>query len=331
MQVLRSVTPLSPSIIAIGNFDGVHRGHQELIGFLIKEARKFSLPTTVFTFRPHPQIALRPEREVELLGTYEEKLHWLESLGVDRVIEQPFSREFSSIPPEKFFNDILVGQLGARGIVVGYDFAFGKGREGHLDSLRAYCERTAIPLHVVPPFSEAGDVISSSRIRALLKSGDVEGAAILLGRKFQYRGIVTRGDGRGRTIGVPTANFKQIMQRGGKIALPFGVYLTRCEIKRDVTKLTPPTSLEVPAITNVGVRPTFQKAMDRSDSDQVEPHFLVETHLLQTSEDLYGAELVVSFERHLRPEQKFSSGEALRAQIENDLKVARTHFQLPSP
>jgi riboflavin kinase/FMN adenylyltransferase len=292
------------TVVTIGNFDGVHVGHQQILRTALAEAGRIGGTAIAFTFKPHPQVALRPESAPALLTTYEERLELIAAAGIPVIIEQPFSREFSTTEPEQFFNEVLLKRLNARSIVVGYDFGFGRGRSGHLEGLRAWSERSGVALTVVQPFQADGEIASSSRVREHLGRGEVEQAAKLLGRPFFYRGVVVRGDGRGRKIGFPTANIRP----GNKIALPHGVYATwsiadgRCYA----------------SVTNLGVRPTFQGGDSKSEFPAI-----IETHLLDQDLDLYGRTVEVRFMKRLRTERKFAGVEALKAQISLDCVEAR--------
>jgi riboflavin kinase/FMN adenylyltransferase len=234
---------------------------------------------------------------VQLLTTYDEKLELLAAQGLDAVIEEPFSREFSTVAPHEFFTDVILRRLSAQAIVVGYDFAFGKERAGTLQALEEFCKGAGVELTVVPPQRADTEVVSSSRIRQHLKTGEVEAASALLGREFFYRGVVVKGEGRGRKIGFPTANLKL----ENKLALPYGVYATWAVLD----------GKRMPSVTNIGVRPTFQGAGPELPA-------LVETHLLGQTIDLYGKELEVRFVCRLREERKFPGIEALKAQIAQD-------------
>lgn len=295
-------------VVTIGNFDGVHLGHQAIIREAIEQAKSLGGESIAFTFRPHPQAALRPDQATELICTYDEKVEKLKRTGIDWIIEEPFSREFSSTPPQDFFKKTVIEKLGARNLVVGYDFAFGKGREGSLDRLKEWCDQSHVSLTVVQPQSHQGTTVSSSKIRAALRSGQIEQAAQLLGEPFFYRGVVTKGDQRGRLLGFPTANQK-LYRSQQKIILPYGVYATRALID----------GKSFPSVTNVGVRPTF---VARHSGE--EPPVLVETHLLDTQIDLYGMALEVHFWSKIRDERKFDGMESLKAQIEKDCAQVRS-------
>lgn len=287
---------LPHAVVTVGSFDGVHRGHQALIGEAIRQARAAQGTAVVFTFNPHPQAVLRPETAPPLLLTYEERREALLAQGPDLVIEQPFSREFSSFPAERFFGEVLLRKLSARSIVVGYDFGFGRDRAGSLEQLRKLCAESGVNLTVLPALRVGDEVVSSSRIRAHLQKGQVAQAAAFIGQPFFYRGHVIRGEGRGRTIGFPTAN----LALKHKLTLPYGVYATEAEVDGKIYA----------SVTNVGVRPTFAEGRELPA--------LVETHLLGTTLDLYGKVLTVRFVEHLRSEKRFPSIDALKAQIAED-------------
>lgn len=306
MDLFRGIQTLNRAlphaVVTIGNFDGVHLGHQTIVKLAVEKARARKGTAVAYTFRPHPQIALRPESQAStpLLSTYDEKLELLGSLGLDVIVEEPFSREFSTTTPEEFFTDVILRRISAEEIIVGYDFAFGNKRSGHLEQLGKWCEGAGIQLTVVPPQKQGSDVVSSSRIRQYLMAGEVDSAARLLGREFFYRGIVVRGEGRGRKLGFPTANLKL----ENKIALPYGVYATWAVL---------PNGERLASVTNVGVRPTFPGELPA----------LIETFVLDREFDLYGTTLEVRFVRRLRAEQKFPGIDALKAQITRDVDTAR--------
>ena len=299
----------SSNILTIGNFDGVHVGHRKIIEIARQKAKGSKI--IAVTFRPHPQIALRPDAKIPLLTTYDEKIELLKNAGVDEVAELSFSREFSSISPERFFNEILLRKYSAQAVVVGYDFGFGKDRSGNLDLMERLCKTSGVDLTIVPPFKLGDDVVSSSRIRQNLQAGDVRRANQLLGYNFFYRGNVQRGDGRGRKIGFPTANLKSKgTDLQTKALLSYGVYATWTVDLASKKRWA--------SVTNLGVRPTFETG--RLDSH--EP--LIEAHVLGQKElNLYGAELEVQFVERLREERKYDSVEALIQQIARDAENAQ--------
>ncbi len=308
MQIFRSITELKSSsdhpVVTIGNFDGVHIGHQKIIALAIQQAQARGGQSFALTFKPHPQAALHPQRDIQLLTTYDEKLSIFEDLGIDVAIEEPFNREFSTIEPEEFFNEILLKRLRTECIVVGYDFGFGKNRGGHLEILQELCRSANIDLIVVPPMQLENETVSSSTIRRYLLNGEINAANRLLGRKFSYQGVVSHGDSRGRQIGFPTANLKP----ANKLLLPFGVYATYSTFEKK----------NYPSVTNLGIRPTF---LAKTNEAILEPW--IETHLLDQSLDLYDRPLEVSFVQRLRAEIKFQDLESLKSQIRADVELAK--------
>ena len=303
-QVFRGVSQvpaaLGPTVVTIGNFDGAHRGHQAILRAARAKAQALGVSCAVFTFRPHPQHVLRPASAPPLLLTYDEKLAALSAFGADLIVEEPFSREFSLKSAEDFFENTLKRVLKARAVVVGYDFAFGRERQGSLDRLREWCRQAGIEVEVVAPIEIDQRAVSSSRIRSLYLSGDIEAANALMGRPFGYQGPVVHGDARGRQLGFPTANVKP---QDLKLTLPFGVYATWVWVDGQ----------EYPGATNFGIRPMFETAVP-----------LIEAHLLGFSGDLYGKNLDIRFVKRLREEQKFETVEALKAQIVRDCAEAAT-------
>lgn len=291
-------------IITIGNYDGLHLGHRQIIEAVIERARAEKGTAIVYTFRPHPQAALVPDNELQLINTYDEKLALLEEIGVDVVIEQSFSREFSTLSPEGFFRDILVKRLSAHAIYVGYDFGFGRDRSGSLDLLKNLCQEEGIEIQVTKPLKISGEICSSSRIRAYLKDGNVSAANALLGRDFFYRGVVVRGNGRGHKIGFATANVKT----DSKLRVKEGVYATLAVFQGSIFE----------SVTNVGRQPTF-------NVDGGAP-VAVETHILGFDRDIYGDVLEVRMLERLRDEVKFDGVESLVRQIKADVEKAKQIF-----
>ncbi len=295
----------SHSVLTIGNFDGVHLGHREILHQVLQAAKKRQALACVYTFRPHPQEVLRPGTQVKLLTTYDEKLEVLESLGLDVAVEEPFSQEFFTLSARDFFNKVVLEGFRAKALFVGHDFAFGKNREGNLALLRTLCEENGIELTVISQQSAAGSIVSSTVIRNYLLQGEVAKAATLLGQPFFYRGTVVKGDQRGRLLGFPTANLKI----ENKLTLPSGVYATWAWVERGGQRE------RFPSVTNIGVRPTFY-------SGENDLPVVVETHLILPTSlstiDLYGERLEVQFVERLREERRFPSREDLVAQIKLD-------------
>lgn len=305
MQIFRGYEEVNQAfarpIVTIGNYDGLHLGHRQIIEAVIERARREGGTSVVYTFRPHPHLALTQEEDLQLINTYDEKLELLANIGVDVVIEQPFSREFSTIAPEKFFRDILVKRLSAHAIYVGYDFGFGRDRAGNLDTLRAFCDAEGVELTVAKPMKIEGEICSSSRIRSYIQSGEVGLANRLLGREFFYKGLVVRGNGRGHKIGFATAN----VRTESKLRVKEGVYATYALYGGKMYK----------SVTNVGRQPTF----NREGGVPV----TVETHILDFDRDIYGSTLEVRMVERLRDEVKFDGIESLVKQIGLDVEKAR--------
>lgn len=290
------------AVVTVGNFDGVHLGHQELIQQVCNHAKLIKGTAVAVTFRPHPHFVIRPSQEPHLINTYEEKAELLAHYGADLVIEQPFDRDFSNTTPEDFVNHFLIGLLDTKVLYLGYDFAFGRERSGSVDVLKALASKRGVEIHVVPPLQVNGRTVSSSAIRIALDQGDMEFSALCLGRPFFLRGLVWRGEGRGRTIGVPTANLKTENRRYPRV----GVYATRTRWQGQWYG----------SVSNIGYNPTFK-------GDGTDLPLKIETHLFDFDQDMYGDEIQVDFYRFLRPEQKFSGVESLLAQIKIDGEAAR--------
>ncbi len=303
------------AVVTIGNFDGVHLGHRKIIERVIREAKRIGGPACVFTFRPHPQEVLRPGTQVKLLTLYDEKVKILEDLGVDVVVEEPFSQDFFTLTAREFFEKVIVRGFKAKSLFVGHDFAFGKKREGNLELLKVWCAEKGIDVTVLDPEESGGEIVSSTRIRGLLNEGKISEAAILMDRFFFYRGVVVKGDQRGRLLGFPTANLKL----ENKLALPHGVYATWAITTKNGKHE------KFPSVTNVGVRPTF-----KVESSQNELPIVVECHLILPAGetiDLYGETLEVQFVEHFRSEKKFGSFEELKIQISKDKEQAQNFFR----
>jgi riboflavin kinase/FMN adenylyltransferase len=287
--------------LTIGSFDGVHQGHQELIRAMVESAHAANLPAVVLTFFPHPSVLLRGRKPVFYITSPDEKASLLGELGVDYVVTQPFNRKLSQIRAEEYLDEIE-GHLTFRELWIGEDFALGYQREGNRHFLKAASEKRGFELHVVSPYKLGGEVISSTRVREALRSGDVARAAMYLGRKFAVTGTVVKGIGRGRTLGYPTANIEIWEEK----AYPGpGVYACFAEIARE----------RWATVTNIGVRPTFEQ-------NHVSP--TIEAHLLDFNDELYQCEITLTFVDRLRDERRFSSPDTLLAQIERDIRRART-------
>ena len=316
---LDGVTPDEASVVTIGTFDGVHAGHREIIATLIDRAKRNNGCSTVVTFDPHPR-EVTTGTLVPLLTTARERTTLLEALGVERCIVIPFTRDFAQIQSDEFIVDIVCGRIGAREIVVGYDHAFGRNRSGNRTLLQQLGKKHGFAVTIVPPLEREGGPVSSSRIRQLLSGdGDVATAGSLLGRHYGLDGRVVHGDGRGRSIGFPTANLEVVSTRK---AIPLrGVYAVRVTIPETTDAELPGHLAGVyDGMMNIGVRPTF------GGSHEVH----LEVHLLDFDATLYGATLHVEFVERLRAEKKFASIDALIEQLSLDQRRCRVALQAVS-
>lgn len=289
------------SVVTVGTFDGVHRGHQAILKYLRQRSREQSGPSTLVSFDPHPRAVVHGD-DVPLLTTVAERADILEELGLDRFVVVPFSMDFAQLTPEAYVEEVLVEGIGAREITVGYDHRFGKDRAGDVDLLRELGDKYGFQVDVIPAQEVDRDIVSSSTIRSLLlEEGAIEAANERLGRPYRLKGVVAEGQGRGRELGYPTANLA--LEDIRKLVPKRGVY---------ATTVTLPDDRQFIGMMNIGRRPTFDE-MDVT----------VEVHLLDFEEDLYGERLSVQFLRRLRDEQKFESADALATQLSEDERHCR--------
>jgi len=286
--------------LTIGVLDGVHRGHQEIIKLLVAGARRDGVPAAVLTFAPHPAEILAGRKDFKCLTTPDERAECLISMGVDLVITEPFTHELASTRAADFMRH-LKSRLGLRCLLVGYDFALGRNREGDYYHLSDVGKNLGYEVRAVPAVSDSKGIISSSQIRQWLSAGQVEPAAESLGRFYEMSGPVVHGDGRGRKINIPTANINYPLQ---KVIPANGVYACWAWVGAERHM----------AVTNIGIRPTFTP-----DQDEVN----IEAHLLDFKEDLYDKIVKLEFVARLRNEQKFNSVGMLLAQIHKDIADAR--------
>lgn len=282
-------------VLALGNFDGVHVGHQKLILEALKYARKKKLPCFAMTFDPHPQEVVSPGRGLCLLTTLPERIALMRSLGVDGVIIKEFSREISKLPPEKFIYDFLVRHLKVKKVFIGYDFAFGHKRAGTVSILKKLGGKYGFAINAVRPVTAHGHIVKSSTIRDMLTRGDFGKAIKLLGHPYTITGRVVKGRGRGRTLGFPTANLSIAED---KLIPAHGVYVGRVGSRR--------------CVVNIGSRPTF-----------AEEKFAVEVHIPGFHGSLNGKVIQVDLYKRLRDEIHFADVELLKRQIRRDVEYVR--------
>jgi len=287
--------------VAIGVFDGVHRGHRYLIGRMVERGRREGLATMVVTFHPHPRLVVQPQSALTYLCGLEERIELLRELGVDSVAILSFTSELAQLSAREFVS-LLVEELRMKLLVVGSDFALGRGREGDARALAVIGREMGFAVEEVVLLGTGGEKVGSSAVRQALARGDMETVASLLGRLFSLRGPVVRGAERGRSLGFPTANIAFGLDR----ALPaFGVYVTRAYLVDGA----------YPAVTNIGLRPTFG-----------EDKPTVETYILDFEGELHGQELRIELLHRLRGEMRFPNMDALKEQIEKDIAAARVYL-----
>ena len=284
-------------VISLGNFDGVHRGHQRVIGEAVSSAKEMGLPAGVITFEPHPRSFFRADAPPSRLTPLPAKIREMEALGVNHMIVLAFDEALSQMSAEDFVHRVLVGGLAVRQIVVGHDFVFGSRRSGTTDHLIRWGGELGFEVSVIAPAGVGGDIFSSTKIRQALTDGDIERATAALGRPFEIAGPVVTGDRRGRTIGFPTAN----VPLSEYIRPAFGVYAVDAAVDTGIDLVWHR------GVANIGKRPTFDGTTE-----------LLEAHLFDFNGDLYGKPLRVRLHKFIRPERKFDSIETLRAQIHQD-------------
>jgi riboflavin kinase/FMN adenylyltransferase len=298
-------------VVTIGNFDGIHLGHQAILSTVVARARALSAAAVVYTFEPHPRKVLRPGSAPALLTTLEQKLELIAATGVDAVVLEPFTPEFAKTSPAAFVRVCLHARLAPLEVYVGYDFHFGRDREGSMRLLTELGPRLGFAVTIIPEVEVDDGDVNSTRIRECLADGEPERAARMLGRPYSVRGVVVRGEARGRGLGFPTAN---LAAENEMLPAP-GVYAGGLRL---LDPGDPAAGTLLRAVTNVGRRPTFGGEALRA-----------EAHALDWSGDLYGRRVEISFAVRLRAERRFESVEALRRQIAADVDEARRRLGAP--
>ena len=284
--------------LTVGNFDGVHRGHQELLARLRAQAQALPGPAVALTFDPHPLQLLRPEQFQPVLTTIADRATLLRACGADGVLILRTTPTLLQLSAREFFERVVLDQVGARAVVPGYNFGFGRGREGSVQTLADFCREAGLAFTLVPPLLMAGQPVSSSRVRNDLVRGAVRQAAALLGRPYRLRGTVTTGQRRGQTLGFPTAN----LGPPATLVPGHGVYAVRVQVG----------DASWPGAANIGPNPTFGETARK-----------IEVHLIGFAGDLYGRELAVDFVERLRDVRPFGSAAELVAQLRADVERAR--------
>lgn len=299
--------PFRGGIVALGNFDGFHAGHQAVVGKAVARARAEERPALVATFDPHPARFFRPDLPPFALTDLDQRQVLLAEAGVDAMLVFNFDAAFAAVTGPEFVTDHLVSRIGAAGVVTGEDFTFGKGRSGDTKALKLLGQANRISVDIATPVTDEEGVISSTRIRAALKAGDCAAATRLLTRPFTLRGVVEHGDKRGRELGFPTAN----MGLGDYLRPRFGVYAVRVTIQDGRT---------FDGVANLGVRPMFADGRE-----------LLESWLFEFDGDLYGQSVDVSLIAFLRDEMTFEGVEPLVAQVGRDAEDARAALKVHTP
>jgi riboflavin kinase/FMN adenylyltransferase len=300
-QELANMAPQRETLLTIGVFDGVHAGHRYLLEKLKQRAAEKNLLSVVVTFNPHPQSVLHPHNQLLWLSDVEDRIKSLQELGINMVAVLSFTSKVAQLSAQEFIS-LLKKHLRMRAIMVGPDFALGRGREGNIDLLRSLGREMKFSVEVIPPFTINGEVVRSTLIRQALAQGDMIRVERLMGHYFHLGGKVITSEKRGRVLGFPTANLDMTQQQ----ALPGnGIYAT----------ITQVDGKQFPSATNVGIRPTFGEGKKT-----------VETHLLNYKGDLYGKEIRVEFVQKLRDEQRFPSSEELKAQMGKDILEVEAIF-----
>ncbi|NOR14242.1 MAG: bifunctional riboflavin kinase/FAD synthetase [Candidatus Aminicenantes bacterium] len=289
------------TVVAIGNFDGLHLGHKKIISLLVQKAEENDLVSLVLTFATHPG-KVTGKGQIQLLQTEKQKLENLADSGVDAVFLVPFDKAFAQLSSRDFFENIILTKLQAREIIVGNNFRFGKDRKGNVQTLVSLAEDNQLTVHSLPAVTIENQVVSSSVIRRLLLAGEINKANRYLGAPYEISGEVIRGKSRGKGLGFPTANLKTSNE-----ILPAGVFITQVE----------ENGQEFPSVTNIGTRPTFGHTSTQ-----------IETHVLDVERDFYGNYIRLRFFQKIRDEIRFDSSQALSYQIQADIQTARHYFNI---
>jgi riboflavin kinase / FMN adenylyltransferase len=307
MQIHQSnhLTPFQNSIITIGSFDGLHRGHKTIIEKLQEEAKIHEGETVIITFEPHPKTVLQPNALVQHITTADEKVQLMQQLAIDHLVIYPFTKAFSNLTAVEYIEDFIIQQFQPKVIVIGYDHHFGKDRTGNIKMLESYAAKGHFKLIEIPEQTINEASISSTKIRNALLYGEIENANKLLGYAYFFSGTIVQGKQLGRTIGFKTANLQ--VQNSLKLIPGNGVYVVSVQWKNRTMQ----------GMMNIGTRPTVD-GMNR----------VIEVHILNFDEEIYGEELTITILSRLRNEQKFNGLDALKEQLEKDREATATYFQV---
>lgn len=308
---LEDFIPLDNAVVTIGTFDGVHVGHQKILTTLHESAKASKGETVLLTFFPHPRLILHPEDDsLRIISDIDEKVKRLAEAGIDHLIITPFTRDFSNLSPEEYIREVLVGKIGTKKIIIGYDHRFGKDRSGSLKDLLAYADIYGYSVEQIPEQDINDVAVSSTKIREALIKGDIDTANTYLGYPFQLTGKVIRGDQLGRRIGYPTANLQ--VQENHKLIPAYGIYAVEASIIEATDLKTGPYEPALPERTvygmgYIGTRPTVD-GVSRS----------IEVHLLDFNEDIYGEIIRIKFLHFVRHDQWFENMEDMIQQMKVD-------------
>ncbi len=288
------------SIVAIGNFDGIHLGHHKILECLDKTAREYGLFSLVLTFFPHPGKILG-KNKLKMIQTLDQKIREIRKFDIQALLIIPFDEQFASLSGQDFIQKIVLNTLRAKAIIVGKNFYFGKNREGDIPLLHRLSSKLEFRVCSIPAVIQNGETVSSSLIRNLLQEGKVEKANRLLGRSYEIEGEVVKGQSRGKALGFPTANIETENE-----IIPQGVFITKTRIGSKI----------LPSMTNVGKQPTF---------DQKDLH--IESFIIDFDRNLYGEHIGINFLKKIRNQVKFSTPDELARQLEDDLQTTKAYFQ----
>lgn len=316
MQIIRKISDTinldlnqKQFVLSIGNFDGIHLGHQYLIKQNIQYAKENNLRSAILTFNPHPIKFLKPDLNFELLFDKNDCIEQLEKLGLDYLILQTFDKNFSLMPAKDFITE-LFSNIKIKAMILGPDFCFGLNRSGNLEYLMKESKIRQFQLIVPSAFKINEEIISTSGVKKKLKEGDLDGVSRYLGRNYYLKGEVIQGDQRGRLLGFPTANIQSVFA----VHLKNGVYKTRTQILDPKNNIN---SVIYDSISNIGLNPTFNTEESQKK---------IETHIFDFNKDIYGQQIKIEFIKFIREEHKFNSKEALIKQIQSDIQEARKSF-----
>ncbi len=289
-----------PQVVGLGNFDGVHRGHILLIEEVLRTANRLSMTSAILTLYPHPIEVLSNRKKVAYLTTLEDRVELIRNTGIERVYIQKFTKDFSEFSPYQFVKEILDVRMKAKALVCGFNYRFGKDREGDTETLRKICKELGIDVNILSPVILEKEKVASTIIREMINKGDIVQANRYLGRTFRISGRVQTGDGRGKSLGYPTANIEPVSH----IMIPAdGVYAVRCIIDRQVFD----------GVCNIGCRPTFKNTKETN----------IEVHIFKNLGNIYGKEILVDFVAKIRSEKRYKDKEQLISQISRDIKSAK--------